>query len=682
MTIDLLGPISHHIAQIAENAFEEGQPDYAIDSLRLVFQSGLYPSRDLFLAILAVIASEPVLGSNSIGKRFNKDAQSKRGNHRFEVRKVDKQTIVSAIELVTDLVQSCPNAIRRYLPPFYREERDNLSRTKALDEELNHEIEWKKEQRNWLRKCEDDDGPSSPEDSRPNSRNRSPVTNNRPIIGLATRFLECNDIFTFLALNPFEKQDIVPDGRSRSHFDRKGLNTRDGDDEEAADARESELRNKYDRPSTWTLLNILCSFWQKDFRLCEKFGKVEGQFKQTPHLVLQVTNRNWRTPITSRGNAGFITVLADALDLIKIGLLPSVGIVSLKKERIERDIKSATVCQFLGLLEMIAADGIIDRQTLIRGVSSVMERADAYALEKMDDANLLISQTTLFARSAMRHLSHWQGDDTTLPWDDEMEERIASMIKNFAWDVQQRDFLRLFQQGSWLLNKDDWSFEEGLEVWRMLKDVPDDEHKTIYDFLSLDSWQLYLNKSYSTRTKKRSSDNANSSEEIEDRMRNFAITSEIRRKTIDQMVKQTQLQKAILKCFQRFFVEQYPDRAGLDFTLIKAADVLADNIKSDYKVIENCLKGMQVTHQNILQDGLSKKESNDFEESRKRRRTADGKVIPAKRSLSFVVEWRQVEKRIKKYLMILEAASFAFKSPAVHRERESVSSDLTDLTEE
>lgn len=699
MTTDLLGPISRHIAQIAENAFEEDQPEYAIESLKIAFQMGMYPTRDLFFATLAIILSSPDLKRNlSIVDKRKKDAEKTKRYKNFQLKDIERQTIVSAIELVNDLVQTCPNAVRRYLPPSYRgyeriDKAINGDGANADDTKIDgtnaDEIEWQKEKRNWLSRSANSEGPSSPENSRANSRNRSPAVIRNPIIALAVQMLECKDVFTLLALNPFEMQEaskgVQRVGRSQVY--------REGDGCEAADAREAELRIKYDRPGTWILLSILCSFWEQDLEICENAGRVGGKLIQTPHLSYQVLSRNWKEPTTIRSiryNAGISTSLGDALDLIKVGLLPSADSISSRKEKNARDSKSVASCNLLRLLEKIAANGLIDKQTLIRGMRSVMERIDVYAIERLSETNLLVSETTLFARSAMRHLSSWQDEELSLPWDDEIEDILSDCIKDDAL-APHHAFLRLFREGIWLLHKVDWAEEEGIEIWRLTKSLRDDQHGGISGFLSQDTWQLHpTSKTHESRPKKRNSSKIDSTMETENRMQSFSIASEIRRRIVDQIVIQTQLQRAILECFQQYLVKPYPNHPNLNVISTKAVALLARNIESDSRVIGKCLKGMQDTYKQILEGEVLRGEDNNQGESKKRRRIAENNeerivlssAISAEKSLQFIVEWTQIEKKMKRYIMILEAASFSTKSPTTNRERvDSISSELTDLTD-
>ncbi|PWN35874.1 uncharacterized protein FA14DRAFT_48512 [Meira miltonrushii] len=692
MTVDLLGPISRHLAQIAENAFEEEQPEYAIESLKIAFQLGMYPTRDLFLATLAVIVSSPDLKERtSIAKQKKKEAEKAKRYNKFLFQDIEKQTIISAIELVNDLVQSCPNAIGRYLPPFHRgyDDKGRVIDREGSDAEA---IEWPKEQRNWLRRSANSEGPSSPEDSRANSRNRSPAVIRNSIIALALQMLECNDVFTLLALNPAEVEDATK-GIQRTGRNRRGEMSRDGDDEEATYAREIFLREKYDRPGTWILLSILCSFWDHDLDLCNTAGRRDGIFIRAPHLAKQVTGRDWREPTFSRstrGNAGFNNdVLGDAMNLIKVGLLPSAESVSFKKGKSARDSKSLAACNLLRLFESMARLGMVDRQALIRGMSEIMERIDAFAFEKLGDANLLVNKSTFFARSAIQHLSYWQEDNASSPWDAEAEDLLSDCIGDkSAWEPQQDSFLKMLGKGLWLSHRIDWAAEEEIQFWRLIKGTPDYQPDTINGFLLQNTWQLHRCKTQ-IHPKKRNSSKTDPAKETENRMQSFAIASEIRRKTVDRMITYIQLQRAIIECFQQYFVKLYPDRAYLSQILAKAVALLAQNIESDSKVVEKCLKGMQKTYKQILEGEVLQGDNSDHVENKKRRRPdndtegeARASTVSSEKSFQFVAGWTQVEKKIKRYLFILEAVAFSIESPLRKRERDSLSSDLTDLTED
>lgn len=692
MTVDLLVPISRHIAQIAENAFEEEQPEYAIESLKIAFQMGMYPTRDLFLATLAVIVSSPDLKERAtIAQQKKKEAEKTKRYNKFLFKDIEKQTIISAIELVNDLVQACPNVIGRYLPPFHRAYDD---KGKVIDKEGSNaeSIEWQKEQRNWLRRSANSEGPSSPEDSRANSRNRSPAVVRNPFIALPLQMLECNDVFTLLALNPAEIEDATK-GIQRIGRNKRGQMSRDGDDdEEAADAREVYLRDKYDRPGTWILLSILCSFWDLDLNLSKKAGRRGSIFNRTPHLSKQVAGRDWKVPLASRptrGNAAFNNnVLGEAMDLIKVGLLPNVEHASLKKEKNARDSKSLAACNLLRLFESMATLEMIDRQALMRAMTSVMERIDAFTFEKLANANLLVNETTFFARSAIQHLSHWQEEDASSPWDAETKDLLSDCKEENVWDHQQKEFLHFFGKGLWLLHRTDWTAEEEIQFWRLTKSSTDKQPDAINGFLMQDTWQLHPSKTRG-HPKKRISSKTDRTQETENRMQSFTIASEIRRRAVDRMVTHIQLQQAILECLHQSFVKLHPDRANLNQIWAKAVTILAQNIESNSKMVEKCLKGMQDTYKQILEGDILQGENSDQGESRKRRRTADNDeeeplaaTVSPEKSLQFVVRWTQVEEKIERYLSILEAAAFSIKSPSMDRKRDSSSSDLTDLSED
>lgn len=709
--IDLLGPVSRNNAQIVENAFEEEQPGYAIESLKISFQLGMYPTRDLFLAILAIILSSDDLSlpfsSTSIRtkkRRKNQRASleknggsenSVRKYQRFDWQDIERSTIVSAIDLIDDLVQTAPNAIKRYLPPFPEaggksEEQKSPSCSGILNQEL--EIEWQKEERNWLRRMLYIDGRSSPEDSRVSSRNRTPSMIENPIIRLAAKMLDCNTIFDLLALDPEDMTSEKMNAGTNHSFTRRNKISREGDDEEQADAQDAELLKKYDRPGTWILLKHLTSLWSAELESIQAGEGVKSKKALSSHLALQVLSIRSAEESNSRmrgkGSDGSTnTELGHALDLIKVGLIPSFDKKALSKnEEISRRTKCFAAGTLLELFIQLGVLGGFDTQSLIRGMSSNMERFDSFAFERLEEMNILVMENTFLARAAIRCLSNWPEDDAPSPWDKEMMKILNDCLELSQWNTQQREFLRWFKKGFWLLHKVDWEYEEGLEIWRSISDLPSDQQDGVRKLLSESSWQLSKHIGHLPKSRGRPKKHADTKlKEV------FIIAARVKYRVIDRLVTQMQMQRAILECMERFFVPLVEDNRGLLTVSSFAVEQQKKQTRKDVSAIRNCFTGMERSYRKASEEKISQEvENGDETNTKKRRRPMQseeeeeeiGREKASKEMNRFSQEWGQIEKKIKRMIMMMEAHSnHGSCEIEISSSISPSSSDLTDLSQ-
>lgn len=629
--LDRLGPMSSYTAQLIENAFEEEQHAYAIEALEIAYRQGLHPTRDLFLALLAIVVAAP--DQQRIHRRPDKRDERRldrvRRLDRYELRDIDRTTTTAAICLLNQLVEAAPRAVRSFLPPFDQSDgQEDASRQAG--------------ERNWLRGYDGHEGRSDPDDS----RSTGSSINANQLIRLAGRMLDCHNVWQLLSLDPVREDEMLGATKrqgakqrtSRRHLDA----SREGDEDNEEAARTAA---KFDRPGTWIILSALLQLWRRERHNVGNKGHAGSLWDL--HLVRQFARIKRKSTEQSP-----ITDVGHAFGLVRASLMP----IPPRQERDgkgshrsiddARRVKCGAGTLLLTELLHLTEDQLLDRQAVERGTADTIEAADFFSVNVL--FGMEVRTQTTFVMAAIRFLEIDRAEADATGWDAKMKDLLVKCTSSAALPNGERGLLEaIHKSAAWLTHKADWSDGESDDLAKYTNGVPAALQEQVLQWLSHKSWQLFERETPGRRkvsaTKRKRNDDSDADDEHLALLRldGLLIAGHIRLRTIDRIVIRARVQLGILETVRFLTISSAPGTTTALRTLHGDLQRLASrmskeheaNVNADILAVRCCFHGMQTTYKSEI-DGLGDRRGETVKQ---------------------MTEWSYIVRRLERYIEVLEA---------------------------